>query len=71
MRGRNAIYIRGVVNKRVSYAPTKVSGCISMAVYGKDKRLELVPGDHYLQEPASARTEIADLLVGWLEGQGA
>ena len=32
----------------------------------QDKRLELVKGDHYLVEPATARDEVADLIAGWL-----
>lgn len=32
-----------------------------------DKRIEWIAGEHYLREPASARGEVADLLVGWLE----
>jgi len=31
-----------------------------------DKRLEFVPGDHYLQTPASARDDVADLIAAWL-----
>ena len=31
-----------------------------------DKRLEFVPGDHYLQNPANARDDVADLIAAWL-----
>jgi esterase/lipase len=31
-----------------------------------DKQLELVPGDHYLTRPESARDEVADLIVAWV-----
>lgn len=31
-----------------------------------DKRLELVPGAHYLEAPDSARSDVADLIGGWL-----
>ena len=31
-----------------------------------DKRLDLIPGDHYLQDPTSARDDVADRIVGWL-----
>jgi pimeloyl-ACP methyl ester carboxylesterase len=32
-----------------------------------DKQLLSFPGDHYFVEPASARTEVADAIAGWLE----
>jgi pimeloyl-ACP methyl ester carboxylesterase len=32
----------------------------------QDKRLEMVAGDHYLQQPGNAREEVADLVVAWL-----
>ncbi|MGH3372290.1 MAG: hypothetical protein ACRDPR_20070, partial [Nocardioidaceae bacterium] len=32
-----------------------------------DKRLELLPGDHYLTQPANARATVADLIVAWAE----
>jgi hypothetical protein len=31
-----------------------------------DKRLELVPGDHYLREPRGAREEVATMAVDWI-----
>lgn len=31
-----------------------------------DKRLELVPGDHYLTQPSGARDSVADLIVEWI-----
>lgn len=31
-----------------------------------DKRLELVPGDHYLLRPDGAREDVADLVAAWL-----
>ncbi len=34
-----------------------------------DKTLELVAGDHYLQTPASARTEVADLIAAWVSAR--
>ncbi len=33
----------------------------------KDKTLEFISGDHYLQEPSGARAQITDLIVSWLE----
>jgi esterase/lipase len=30
-----------------------------------DKRLEFIKADHYLLEPAGARTEVADLIAAW------
>ena len=32
----------------------------------RDKLLEFVPGDHYLQEPATARNDVADRIANWL-----
>ena len=31
-----------------------------------DKHLEMIPGDHYLQEPRGARDDVADMIDGWL-----
>jgi hypothetical protein len=31
-----------------------------------DKRLELVPGDHYLRQPEGGREALADLVVDWI-----
>ena len=31
-----------------------------------DKHLEMIPGDHYLQEPRGARDDVADRIDGWL-----
>jgi pimeloyl-ACP methyl ester carboxylesterase len=32
-----------------------------------DKRLELIAGDHYLEEHGDARDDVADLIADWLE----
>ena len=32
----------------------------------KDKRLELVTGDHYLENPKNARDDVADLIASWV-----
>ena len=37
------------------------------ALAASDKRLDLIPGDHYLLEPASARGEVADRIAAWVE----
>ncbi|MAE94269.1 MAG: alpha/beta hydrolase [Deltaproteobacteria bacterium] len=37
----------------------------------EDKSLEFIPGDHYLQEPAGARDQVADLVAAWLGERGA
>ncbi len=34
-----------------------------------DKRLELVPGDHYLRQPDGARDELAEMVVAWVNEQ--
>jgi hypothetical protein len=31
-----------------------------------DKRLEFIRADHYLLEPAGARTQAADLIAAWV-----
>ncbi len=36
------------------------------ALASGDKHIEMVPGDHYLETPDSARDDVADLLVAWL-----
>ena len=33
----------------------------------KDKTLEWMPGDHYLQNPGDARDDVADRIAGWIE----
>jgi pimeloyl-ACP methyl ester carboxylesterase len=39
---------------------------IHQALGATDKRLELVTGDHYLETPASARSDVADLVAAWV-----
>jgi pimeloyl-ACP methyl ester carboxylesterase len=41
------------------------------ALAATDKRLEFIKADHYLLEPASARTEAADLIAAWVAAHGA
>lgn len=36
------------------------------ALGSQDKRLEMVPGDHYLLEPPNGRDDVADLISDWL-----
>lgn len=36
------------------------------ALGSNDKRLELVPGDHYLLDPPDGRDNVADLIADWL-----
>jgi pimeloyl-ACP methyl ester carboxylesterase len=36
----------------------------------QDKTLEFIAGDHYLQEPADARDDVADRVAGWLAERG-
>jgi esterase/lipase len=58
-----------------SLADTGVFPSDARAIYesfgARDKQLELIPGDHYLVEPASAREDVADLIAGWLGEPGA
>jgi pimeloyl-ACP methyl ester carboxylesterase len=39
---------------------------IHEALGARDKRLELVPGDHYLESPERARGDVADLIAAWV-----
>jgi hypothetical protein len=34
---------------------------------GADKTLEWLPGDHYFREPATARSELAERIAGWVQ----
>jgi len=36
------------------------------ALASADKRLEMIAGDHYLQEPANARDDVADRIADWI-----
>jgi len=36
------------------------------ALAAADKTLEFIPADHYLQEPAGAREQAADLIATWV-----
>ena len=35
----------------------------------EDKVMHMMTGDHYLESPAGARDEVADMITGWLEGR--
>jgi hypothetical protein len=35
-----------------------------------DKHLEMIPGDHYLENPGDARDKVADMIVDWLRSKG-
>ena len=37
----------------------------------QDKTLEFIAGDHYLQQPESARDHVADLIASWLQDRDA
>ncbi|MEE4361392.1 MAG: hypothetical protein V2I63_07690 [Pseudomonadales bacterium] len=37
----------------------------------EDRELVTVPGDHYLQQPAEAREQVADRIGAWLQARGA
>lgn len=41
------------------------------ALGAQDKHLEMITGDHYLENPGNARDDVADLIVGWLREHGA
>jgi pimeloyl-ACP methyl ester carboxylesterase len=40
------------------------------ALGAADKTLEFIRADHYLQEPAGAREQAADLIAAWVRGRG-
>ena len=58
-----------------STADTGVFPSDAQAIYGglgsEDKALVMIPGDHYLTEPAGARETAADLIDRWLKERGA
>ena len=39
------------------------------ALASTDKTLHMVEGDHYLEQPATARSEVADLIAAWVAAQ--
>jgi len=41
------------------------------ALGGSDKKLEMIPGDHYLENPADARDTTADMITDWIHSKGA
>ena len=53
-----------------SLGDTGVFPSDARAIFGAlgatDKRLDLVKGDHYLETPATARREVADLVAAWV-----
>ena len=36
------------------------------AIGAKDKTLEFITGDHYLENPSTARDHVADLISAWI-----
>jgi len=44
---------------------------IYSALASKDKHLEMIAGDHYLESPVDARDHVADMIVDWLNSKGA
>ena len=56
-----------------SKADTGVFPSDAQAIYdalgSADKTLEMIPGDHYLENPADARDGVADLITAWLEAR--
>ncbi len=41
------------------------------ALGSRDKNLEMISGDHYLENPGNARNDVADMLADWLRSKGA
>ena len=41
------------------------------ALVSTDKQLEMIAGDHYLENPADARDKVADMIAAWLASKGA
>ena len=42
---------------------------IFKALGAQDKHLEMIPGDHYLQNPGDARDNVADLISDWIKSK--
>ena len=42
---------------------------IHNALGATDKRLEMIPGDHYLENPGDARDGVADMIADWLQSK--
>ncbi len=47
------------------------AAAILEALGAADKALEMIDGDHYLEQPSSARDDTAELLAGWILGHSA
>lgn len=56
-----------------STADTGVYPSDAQAIYdalgSTDKQLQMIPGDHYLEKPANARDDVADLIVDWIKSK--
>ena len=72
-----APHLRKIQQPSLVVQSTADTGCfpsdartIHAALGACDKQLELIPGDHYLQDPGTARSDVTDLIVGWLEDRG-
>ena len=56
-----------------SDADTGVFPSDAQAIHGQlgasDRTLEMVPGDHYLQDPSDAREAVADLVTDWVRAR--
>jgi pimeloyl-ACP methyl ester carboxylesterase len=44
---------------------------IFQALASSDKNLEMIAGDHYLENPTGARDNVADMIADWLHSKGA
>ncbi len=40
------------------------------AMASSDKHLEMIPGDHYLENPDGARDKVADMIAEWIKSKG-
>lgn len=58
-----------------STADTGVFPSDAQAIYdalgSTDKLLHMIEGDHYLETPANARDDVADMMVDWIRSKGA
>ena len=58
-----------------STADTGVFPSDAQAIYNalgsSDKNLHMIPGDHYLEKPANARDDVADMIVDWIRSKGS
>jgi pimeloyl-ACP methyl ester carboxylesterase len=61
--GQPALVVQSTADQGVFPSDARA---IHAGLAGPDRTLELVPGDHYLLDPAGARLAVAGLIAGWI-----